>query len=284
MTAVAPFDGGPGGDPAGSRAVYWIVGLAVAAAAHAGAVALALRAPHPAPPAPEPAPVVMLELAPAPAAPPSAQTYIAASLSQPEEMIEMETPPPLDTPPPVEPPRPVDTPVFDTLPEIAPLPDLPLSEVAEPRPLRRPEVQTVEKSPEKKEPEKKPEPERKRPQSQASSVAAPRTADSVEAPETVSARGASVSPARWRSQLMAHLERRKRYPSAARARGEEGVVEVRFSIDDRGKVLSAKVMRSSGHPALDEAVLDLMRRASPVPAPPPEVARTVTAPVRFDIR
>ena len=93
-----------------------------------------------------------------------------------------------------------------------------------------------------------------------------------------------MSPARWQSQLMAHLARRKRYPSAAQARGEEGVVEVRFSIDDRGNVLSAKVVRSSGHPALDDAVLDLMRRASPVPAPPPGVSRTISAPVEFDLR
>jgi protein TonB len=83
---------------------------------------------------------------------------------------------------------------------------------------------------------------------------------------------------------MAHLERRKRYPGAARARGEEGTVEVRFSIDDRGNVLSARVVRSSGHPALDEAVVALLHRASPVPAPPPGVPRTITAPVRFDIR
>jgi len=281
VTAIAPFDsagpGGPGGDPAGSRTVCWIVGLSLAAAAHAGAVALALRVPHPLPPAPEPAPVVMLELAPAPAAPPSPQTYLAERLDQPEEMVEMETPPPLDTPPPVEPPPPVETPVTDALPAIQPLPDLPPSEVAEPRPAHRPERQKAEKEPE-------PKPEQKRPQSQASSVAAPQKAETVRAPESVSARGASVSPARWQSQLMAHLERRKRYPSAARARGEEGTVEVRFSIDDRGNVLSAKVVRSSGHPALDEAVLALMRRASPVPAPPPDVSRTISAPVKFAIR
>ncbi|OYR10314.1 tonB family C-terminal domain protein [Brucella grignonensis] len=40
---------------------------------------------------------------------------------------------------------------------------------------------------------------------------------------------------------MAHLERRKKYPSGAKSRREEGVVYVRFRIDDTGKVLSASL-------------------------------------------
>jgi protein TonB len=282
-----PSDDGAGGDPASSRAIYWAVGLSVAVAAHAGAVALALRAPHPAPPAPEPAPVVMLELAPEPAAPPSPQTYIAGSIDRPDPMEKLETPQPLDEPPPaVEPPPDVQSPVRETLPDIEPPPDLPHSEVAEARPARRPENLRVEKAPEPEETRPEPERERKKapPPQVASSAATPAKAESARAAETVSARGSTVSPARWQSQLMAHLERRKRYPSTARARREEGMVQVRFTIDAGGNVLSAKIVRSSGHASLDEAVLAMMSRASPVPAPPPGAPRTITAPVRFSIR
>lgn len=35
---------------------------------------------------------------------------------------------------------------------------------------------------------------------------------------------------------------------------------------------------------LDHAVLDMVRRASPVPTPPLGVSKTITAPVRFSIR
>jgi protein TonB len=94
----------------------------------------------------------------------------------------------------------------------------------------------------------------------------------------------SVSPARWQSRLMAHLERRKRYPAGAKSRHEEGIVYVRFRIDETGKVLSASLARSSGFPELDDEVLSLVQRASPVPAPPPDVNRTVTAPVKFSRR
>ena len=279
MTTIAPFAGGHGADPTGARALFWVVGVSVAVAAHAGAVALALRAPAAVLPEPAPAPVVMLELAPEPAAPPSPETYIADSLDQPDPMVELETPPPLDEPPPpVEPPPDVETPVTDTLPEPEPLPDLPVSEVAEPRPERRPERLEVKKE------EPKPEKKKTPPPQVASRVAAPEKAETAKAPETVAAQGSSMTPARWQSKLMAHLERRKRYPSAARGRGEEGTVQVRFSIDDAGNVLSSQVVRSSGHPALDDAVVDLMRRASPVPAPPAGAPRTITAPVRFNIR
>jgi protein TonB len=91
----------------------------------------------------------------------------------------------------------------------------------------------------------------------------------------------SLSPANWQSRLMAHLERRKRYPSGARARGEHGIVYVRFTIDDAGNVQSASLARTSGFAELDQEVLALVSRASPVPAPPAGARRTITAPVRF---
>jgi protein TonB len=81
---------------------------------------------------------------------------------------------------------------------------------------------------------------------------------------------------------VAHLEKGKRYPAGAR--GERGVAYVRFSIDAAGKVLSASLAGSSGHPEFDGEALSLVRRASPVPAPPLDANRTITAPVRFNAR
>lgn len=94
----------------------------------------------------------------------------------------------------------------------------------------------------------------------------------------------SITPAKWQARLMAHLERRKRYPPGARARDEQGVAYVRFKIDAAGNVLSASLARSSGYADLDDEVVELVKRASPVPPPPPDVNRTITAPIRFDIR
>jgi protein TonB len=93
-----------------------------------------------------------------------------------------------------------------------------------------------------------------------------------------------VSPARWQARLASHLERRKRYPSAARRQGQQGTAQVRFTIDGSGNVQSVSLVRSSGVALLDEEVVALVRRASPVPAPPPGVNRTIVVPIRFSVR
>jgi protein TonB len=61
-------------------------------------------------------------------------------------------------------------------------------------------------------------------------------------------------------------------------------VQVAFSIDRAGRVLSARLAGSSGHPALDEEAVSMIRRASPVPAPPAGFGGgtvSLAVPVRF---
>jgi len=74
--------------------------------------------------------------------------------------------------------------------------------------------------------------------------------------------------ATWLKKLSAHLERHKRSPSD----GSRGQVVVEFALDRLGHVLSVKVIKGSGDPALDEAALAMVRRSDPVPQPPPLVA------------
>lgn len=186
--------------------------------------------------------------------------------------------------PPVEPlPEPEPEPVEEEVAEeIEPveefLPEVP-AEVAVPLPMARPKPP----QPEKKVAEKKPPPA-------ASKAARKASADVAKAERTAATQtstggtASSVSPARWQSTLFSHLQRYKRYPGESRSRREEGTASVRFRIDDRGRVLSVAIARSSGHAALDHAVLDMVRRASPVPPPPPGVNLTLVVPVRFDIR
>ena len=84
--------------------------------------------------------------------------------------------------------------------------------------------------------------------------------------------------------MLAHLERRKRYPQEARSQRLEGVAMVRFSMDRRGRVLYVDLARSSGHAVLDQEAIGLLRRAQPLPAPPAEVAGdplSLTVPVEF---
>lgn len=283
-----------------ARAAVWMAAAAAALATHAGAVAWALRQP-PILPMDAAAPAaVMIELAPAPTAPEEveeeqiapdafeAPEIVSQTPDAPLEPVPPETPPELAMAEPDVPlpePTPVETPVVEeTLPEMEPLPELP-AEVVEPRPVARPRDLEVAKAEPVREPEPEREPKRVAPAKAAveAKVNAPK-AETAAAPTNARGSTGGQTPARWQSRLMAHLERHKRYPAGARKRGEEGVAHVRFSIDDNGNVRSAQLVRSSGYAELDEAVVGLVRRASPVPAPPPGAPHEITAPVRFNIR
>jgi protein TonB len=102
------------------------------------------------------------------------------------------------------------------------------------------------------------------------------------APRPVQARAVLMT---WRNQIVTILERNKRYPADARARGEHGVARLAFSIDGAGHLLSSRVVASSGSAALDQETLALVQRAQPFPPPPPDLAGVeMTVPVSFSIR
>jgi protein TonB len=88
----------------------------------------------------------------------------------------------------------------------------------------------------------------------------------------------------WEKALSSHLNRHKRYPDGARARNVQGSVTVIFSIDRDGNVLEAQIAKSSGSSHLDEEALAVLRRASPVPAPPPAVGLSLKLPIHFHIK
>jgi protein TonB len=91
----------------------------------------------------------------------------------------------------------------------------------------------------------------------------------------------------WKTQIVALLERNKRYPQAAQSRREQGVAQVFFSLDRNGRVIDSRVVRSSGASSLDEEALALLRRAQPFPAPPRELRGDhvdLTVPIRFNLK
>jgi protein TonB len=96
---------------------------------------------------------------------------------------------------------------------------------------------------------------------------------------------ATASVATWKSQIVTLLEHNKRYPADARGRGEQGVAQLAFSIDRDGRVMSSRIVKSSGSAALDAETLALIERGQPYPRPPPElVGRELTLPLRYSIR
>lgn len=91
----------------------------------------------------------------------------------------------------------------------------------------------------------------------------------------------------WRNELLQRLLRAKRYPEEARDRDQQGVVQLRISMDRQGKLLSATVVKSSGYAVLDEEAVATMHRAEPFPEPPSQMPGNpieLTVPVHFSLQ
>lgn len=273
MTAIdwRDPDGRIGGEVTLPSALRWTAaGLAVVAL-HAGGVWLTMNWPAPQAMPGGPPEAIMLELAPLTAAPEPTIADIApgpqVTETPPDPIPVPQEKPPEDakeTPPPIEPPAPRNL--------EAEIPKLPEMERAD-------AVLTPPKPPEPQ--PKRPASKRAAPQTSAPSVRTQQRADSFAAPAPSAARAPAASAASWQSALAAHLNRHKRFPPG----GGQGVASVIFTIDRGGRVVSARLARSSGDSALDSEAVALARRASPVPAPPAGHGGdtlTISVPIRFD--
>lgn len=199
------------------------------------------------------APVIMLELAPVPVAPVTTPNELPPGPQQVEANAE---------PQPVKPVEKI---------ELTPLPRAELPAAA-PKPAEKPKDKTPR-------------------QKQASLASAPSTAerraDRTAAPAPGAASHNPDALPNWKSQLVARLERYKRYPSEAQARGEHGVAQLAFSIDRSGGVHHARIVHSSGSSLLDRETLLLLERAQPLPPPPAEIHGaqiSIVVPIRYNFR
>jgi protein TonB len=140
--------------------------------------------------------------------------------------------------------------------------------------------------------ETKPQEVQPAPATIASVAAAPPPIEAAPSPVPVApVQGTSRVPSSdqltWQKSLVLHLNRHKQYPVEARRRQIQGTVTINFSIDREGVVLTPRIVEGSGSGLLDDAAVDLLRRASPLPKPPNGIspdALTMSVPVKFGIR
>jgi periplasmic protein TonB len=270
--------------------VRWAACLIIMLGVHTGAAWLVLRGVVTVSEQPTAAPeAVLLDLAPEPPQP-------LAAAPQPAPTPAPTTPPPAPAPPPVAQPAPEPAPADEPptpateqpqAQEVAPSkpqdpalaktfaePKPPVHHVPPKRPARK---AVAEHQPPK--PVEQHEPER-------ASASSPPDRAAPSATAAPAAPASNVQP-NWRSALIGRLQQAKRYPAAARARDEQGVATITFTIDRQGHVVSVALTRSSGSATLDEEAVALIHRAEPLPALPPEMhgdTITLTAPISFALR
>lgn len=90
----------------------------------------------------------------------------------------------------------------------------------------------------------------------------------------------NASTSNYKGLVQRKLERAKKRVRVA----AKGTVIVSFTISANGSVVNLRVRKSSGKPAIDKGALDIVRRASPFPAIPPEAglrSYPVSVPMTF---
>jgi len=184
------------------------------------------------------------------AQPPAALNIFDVAPPQPPAEEVKPAPPPPETP---QAPRPVEQPQLVTPQVIIPTP------ATLPRPPERPTPPQI-RPPEQKAP--------------------------IEQPPAPPPPAGNAKPS-WEGQVLAALHKVRRYPREAQFRKQQGVPYIRFVMDREGRVLSARLERSSGLRSLDEEAVSLPRRAQPLPRPPESVTGEtieMVVPVEFFLR
>lgn len=112
----------------------------------------------------------------------------------------------------------------------------------------------------------------------------PQACDPQASRSSASGSAGATTLTEWKSLLRHHLDRHKQYPADAERRGQQGAPHVFFTVCHDGRVLAARILRTSGVASLDQAGVDLVRRAAPLPAFPqglPGEMFNLVVPVEF---
>lgn len=80
--------------------------------------------------------------------------------------------------------------------------------------------------------------------------------------------GERIAEQTWQGEVMAKIERVKRYPPASQQAKEEDRIRVTIRVDRSGRVLAANVVKSRRFARLDAEAVAAVMRASPLPPPP----------------
>jgi len=103
---------------------------------------------------------------------------------------------------------------------------------------------------------------------------------------TISTGAQKAAERSYFAELSAKLARHKRYPSRSRRLHEEGIAVLFIAVNRDGTVSNSYISKSSGYPKLDDAVLRMLKKASPLPAFPDDMKQanlSINIPIDFKL-
>jgi len=198
---------------------------------------------------------------------PSVAAMAVPELAAPEAPFAPATPqgfaapvPPMPAPAPAPAPPVIETaPSVETAPPPVPVESSPQAVAVSQRPPMRPERPVTAPEPAPQPAAPSPQPSQSSPAQTASGTGGGTAAGANAAGETSIGQGeARQLLARWGGQIRAAIERRKRFPRGVTA---SGTARVALTVSTDGTLVSARLVGSAGHPALDQAALAAVQTA-----------------------
>ena len=99
--------------------------------------------------------------------------------------------------------------------------------------------------------------------------------------------GAGAAEIRYQDKVRAAIEAHRVYPRSARRRKIEGSAVVQIRINRQGHILESRFIKTTGSHILDQAVMDMIKAADPLPEMPSSLGKSsisINVPIGFKLK
>lgn len=183
-------------------------------------------------------------------------------------------------------PAPQPAPQTDPKPEPEPEPEPQPEPEPEPEPEPRPEP-TPKPEPVEQQPEPSTRQDNQETREQANQTGQDTAEKSSDVQQVALTAGNSDAVDNYLTKLSRHLGRYYEYPRRARRLRQEGVPVIVFEFSRSGELIGHSLQDSSGHRLLDDAAIEMLELAAPLPSVPDSMSGEsfrYALPVRFQLR